>query len=171
MAGILDLEDGVRTRIFRHTVDWMQADEALKRSIQTWMVWDGSKITGSQRPDLSTMVPILRMEPTIGAMSWYSPDAQAGYLIIRLRTIIKSWNADDYLNLWEAIENSLYPYDQNSRQLLVQQQLRDLGAATGQWEFSSPAAAPDHQDEDGMFACDGMMRILCARGFRRSFNP
>ena len=165
--GVLDLRQSARAKVFRRTVEYMRADETLNNVIRTWMPWDGSDIAGVQRPPLANMVPILRLEPNMGAMSWYSPDAHSGFLIVKIRTVIQTWDADDYLNLWEAVENSLYPYDQRSRQLAFQQELRDLGAETGQWEFATPAATPLNPDDSGMFACDGMMRIAVVR----PFNP
>jgi hypothetical protein len=166
-VGVLDLRQGSRAKVFRHTVEFMRSDEALNKAIRTWLVWDGADIAGVLRQPLSSTVPSLLLEPNIGQMAWYSPDAHSGYLIVKLRMALQSMDADDYLNLWEAIENSLYPYDQRSRQLLFQQQLRDLGAETGQWEFATPAGTPINPGDSGSFACEGMMRIAVTR----PFNP
>lgn len=165
MATILDLRRGAFATCWLRTVEIMQSDDVLGRAIQTWMVWDGSKTVPSHRPDVSSMAPILRMEPAISPATWFDPSSQAGFLQVKIRLIVKSFVAEDYLNLWEAVMDSLYPYGERSRQLAIEETLVNAGATTGQWEFSVPAANPDRQDEDGMFACDGMMRLHVRKQF------
>jgi hypothetical protein len=153
--------------VFRLTVDYMRNDEALSKAVRTWQVWDGGDINSILRPPISAMTPLIRMDPTLAPMNWHSSDAQQGFLVVKIRTIIQTTDADDYLNLWDAIDASLYPYGQRSRQLLFQQELADLGCEPQQWEFSTPAATPMGIDDSGMFNCDGLMRINIVR----AFNP
>lgn len=161
----LDLRRGAFSACWLKTLEIMQGDEVLARAIKTWRVWDGGHASTRQDIEIGSDTPILRMEPTIAAMSWYDPSSQSGMLQVKLRLIIRSWEAEDYLNLWEAVIDSLYPYGEEARQLANEQMLRDAGATTGQWKFAFPAATPALQGEDGAFACDGMMQLEVAKQF------
>jgi hypothetical protein len=127
--GVLDLPQSNRAKVFRLTVDYMRNDEALSKAVRTWQVWDGGDIQSILRPPLPSGAPYIRMDPTLAPMNWHSPDAQQGFLVVKIRMIVQSTDSDDYLNLWDAIEASLYPYGQRSRQLLFQQERASMTAA------------------------------------------
>lgn len=161
---VLDLPRGTRTRVWLRTLDFIQEDEALSNAVQTWIIWRGEQI--AQSPDITPMMPLVRLEPVLGGMDWYSPDAHYGNLMVRILFAIQSREAEDYLNFWEAFENSLYPRNEPQRQLAIQQALRDEGAETGCWTFSTPISDPDPRyNEDGIFHCTGNMKISVIRGF------
>ena len=163
---VLDLKRGTRTNVWLRTLEILQEDEALSNAVQTWITWRGEQI--AQSPDITPMMPVLRIEPTIGPMVWYAPDAQYGPLTLKVTFSVQSREAEDYMNFWEAFENALYPFGEAQRQLSIQQSLRDAGAETGQWMFSIPATDPDPRlNEDGIFHCRGNMMISVIR----SFNP
>jgi hypothetical protein len=136
----------------------------LAKTIRTWKLWDGSKL--AQGPDLSSEMPVLRLEPAIGPQTWWSPDAHIGPLMIRVNYSIQTRYVEDVLNLWEAIENALYPYGRWDEQERMRMALVECGSDTGQWEFAMPASDPNPREtEDGIFHCIGMMRISVVRGF------
>ena len=159
---ILDLPQSARDKVWLRTVEILKTDETLAKTIQTFIVWDGTKISYS--PDLSSMMPVLRLMPIIGPQSWYSPDAQYGWLNISILMSIQTRYASDYLNLWSAVENAIYPY---GRQDLINARIADfveLGCETGLYEFSLPPMNPDpRQTEDGILATQGQMRISVIR--------
>ena len=162
----LDLLQGARSRVWLAVRDLAVNDDVLKRTIQTFIVWDGSKISAS--PDLTSMMPLLRMSPKIGPQQWYSPDAIYGPLNIDVLMAIQTRDAVDALNLWEAFENVYYPYGDRARQMQIQQALRDAGAETGQIEFTAPANDPDPRvSEDGVFNMLGSIRLSVIR----TYNP
>ena len=152
--------------MFRRTVDILLADPVLKTAIKTWNVWDGA--ISSKQLDLSSDFPKCTLLPKIGQQQWGSPDMIIGYLNVDITIQLKTRNVDDVMNLWEAFEDALYPYDDRLRQEQIQQSLRDLGSHTGQWQFAIPPSAPDPRfTEDDIFNCTGTMRLDVAR----PFNP
>jgi hypothetical protein len=163
MPGVLDLPDGPHSRVWLKTLEILQADEVLARTVRTWEVPDGNTdvIQGT------SATPTIRLEPSIGGLDWWSEDAHFGYLLINIRFIIQSRDATDRLNLFGAFVNAIYPYGKLARQLEIQQALRDAGAQdTGQYEFNIPPSDPEpRSDEDGKQVCDGQMRIQVVWGF------
>lgn len=165
MAGVLDLPDGPHTRVWLKTLEILQGDEVLSRTVRTWIVPDGS----TDPKELTSATPIIRLDPAISPFEWYDPGAQSSDLLIHIRLVIQSRDATDRLNLWAAFVNALYPFGQHSRQLEIQQALRDAGAEdTGQYQFNVVPSEPDpRSDEDGMQVCDGQMKISVVW----TFNP
>jgi len=160
----LDLKRGVRSKVFRAIETVLRADPVLDRTIRTWVTWDGTN--PSQSADLPGMCPILRLEPSVGPMGWFDPSSQFGPLVIRVGMVVQSYHAEDYLDLWEAIEGALYPEGNWEAQQRIRNALADLGAEIGQVEFSLPATTPDPRGvADGLFLCSGMMRISIVRQF------
>ena len=163
---ILDLATGTRATVFRTIVSQLKADPVLANAVKFWMVWDDSEwdrnvITSLQQPGI-------RLTPIPASQGWYSPDAFSGYLQIQCEIGIPSVDADDYLNLWEAIENALYPPGDRVTQLAYQQALRDAGSETGLVEFNLPASDPNAvAHNDGIWWCQGQMRISVIR----TINP
>jgi hypothetical protein len=161
----LDLKRGAFAACWLRTVEIMRGDPTLSQVIRTWRLWDGSNVGTLMDIDIASDSPILRLEPNIGAMSWFDPSSQAGFLQIKVGLIIKSFDAEDFLNLWEVVMDSLYPHGDRTRQDAIRQSLTDAGATTGQWEFAIPAAEARMQGDDGTFRCDGMMRLEVAKQF------
>jgi hypothetical protein len=161
----LELRRGAFASCWLKTVEIMRADPVWLQTIRTWRVWDGSRVGTLQDIDIATDSPILRLEPGIGPMGWFDPSSQAGMLQVKIRLIVRSWDAEDFLNLWECLIDSLYPYAERARQDAIRQSLANAGATTGQWEFAIPAASPAMQSDDGTFVCDGMMRLEVAKQF------
>ncbi len=162
----LDLQQGTASKVFRAIVTMLKADAVLVDAVKQWMVWDGSEwdknvITSLQQPGI-------RLTPMPASRGWYSPDAFQGWLIITCEIGISSVDADDYLNLWEALENALYPPNDRPTQLVMQQTLRDAGCETGLVEFNMPANDPDAiSHNDGLWWCQGQMRV----SILRTINP
>lgn len=162
----LPLKQGNRARVFRKIVEQLKADETLSNAVPTFLVWDDSEADGN--PIHSGMMPAILLTPQPMWTGWYSEDAHAGMLVINVEIDIESRHADDYLNLWEAVENALYPPGNHEGQLVMEQALRDCGAETGLVEFHGPAW--DQQaalSNDGLFNCKGAMRISVVR----TLNP
>jgi hypothetical protein len=111
--------------------------------------------------------PYIKLIPQLGAAVWYSPDAQLGPLEIRIEAGIAGLDALDCLDFWGAFERAIYPYDDRDKQLAFEQQLRDLGAETGQIQFSRPASIASLPDANTglQYTLLGMMSIDVVRPF------
>jgi hypothetical protein len=162
----LDIIQGSRAKVFRVVVAQLRADPVLNNIIRTWLVWDGDD--NCRQAVMSSQLPALRLTPTLGPGSWYSPDSQVGMLTIKIELAVPGIDADDPLNLWDSIEAALYPTGDRPMQLIYQQALRDRGAEIGQMLFAAPAFDPGPPDQqEAVWACEGSMSI----NIIRTFNP
>ncbi len=162
---VLDLTESPYTKVWKTTLEIMQSDETLRSVVQTWIVPDGSK---SPNP-LQSAMPVLELDPVMGPMSWFDPSSQYGYLTIKLRTYVRSYDAADVFNLHSAIIRAFFPQDEPRRQYDIRDMLAKAGAIdTGQFEFNFPPTEPDPRfDDEGLKICVGQMRISVIH----TFNP
>jgi hypothetical protein len=151
-----------RSRVFRRICQQLITDPVLSSVVKTWDTWDGAADHAS---DVVTLDPLVRLTPQLGPVDWYSPDAQFGDLEIKVEIGVDSFDAGDCLDLWDAFERAIYPYDDAAKQLAFEAALVGLGCETGQITFSNPASIQSAQD--GQFLCLGMMRVKIVR----AFNP
>src|SRR5262245_15500049 len=158
----LNLTQGNRSKVFRKIVEFLRNDTTLKQVVTTWMVWDDSEQDACQVN--SEMTPAVHLTPLPQSQSWYSEDAFYGWLVIDVQVNICSKDADDYLNFWEAFEYALYPHNDRTTQLAMQQALRDAGAETGLIEFSLPASDANFRlNNDGLWNCRAQIRVSVVR--------
>ncbi len=97
--GQLDLPDCPHSSVFLKTCEILVEDEQLARTVQTWILPDGSKDPN----ELSGAFPLVRLEPNMSPMQWFDPSSQSSWLVINVRTCIQSRDATDRLNLWSPI--------------------------------------------------------------------
>jgi len=156
-----------RTAVFRALVRTLKSDPVLNREIKNWLVWDGP--VKSNLGLSAASFPSIRLTPSIGQQSWYTPDSNIGPLIVKIEIDVNGEDADDYLNLWGCIERALYPADR-TRELAIEQTFRDAGAETGQWTFTTPAQDPNAGNPEPnlppQWNCIGMMQIQVIRTIR-----
>lgn len=156
------LPRGRRRRVFRRICQQLTTDPVLRNVVKTWDVWDGSP----DHADANLAVaPMVQLTPQLGGVDWYSPDAQAGLLVIAVRANIDTYDACDCLDLWEAFELAIYPPDA-ARRNAFEQELRgcpDLCCETGQITFSQPLSIQDAAN--GQFLLTGKMTVNIVRPF------
>lgn len=151
---ISGLPPGVRAAVFRAIVQRLQTDPVLHGAVKTWMTWSSNPL---DRSDATLgLMPAVRLTPQIGPTDWYTPDSMLGPLQIKVEMNVEGIDADDPLNLWEAIERALYPTDR-ADELAWEASLRAAGAETGQVKFSQPASI--QSADENQFICIGMMSV------------
>lgn len=158
------LPRGRRRRVFRRICQQLMTDPVLSSVVKTWDIWDDAP---DHAPLVTSNAPAIRLTPRLGAIGWYSPDAQAGPLEITIEANVDTFDACDCLDLWEAFELAIYPPDAAKRNAF-EQDLRgcpDLCCETGQITFSRPASI--QSAENGQFVMLGMMSVNIVR----PFNP
>jgi hypothetical protein len=104
--------------------------------------------------------PSIRITPSNGPETWKFPSAFTGWLFLNVDILIPGTDADDQLNLWDAIERALYP-DVFATQQANVLALQQAGAYTGMCEFSMPAFDPSPTDR--FFAATGQIKIEILR--------
>ena len=149
--GRLGLPDSPRKLVFRRIVQQLKNDPVLRRSLKTILAWGGDAMDAP--PVTVDESPGIRLTPTFGPDEWQFPDAQSGWMFIRVEMLVNSWDVGDMMDLWWSIEIALYPRDWNAR-MAFQQQLREVGlpqnlagAKTGLISFSQPVADDNPQDQ------------------------
>lgn len=160
---VLKLPQDPRTAVFRQLVKTLRSDPVLSREVKTWLAWDRAltSVVG-----LTAAAPCsLRLTPTIGSQKWYTPDSNSGMLVVTVEAKILSWDADDHMNLWGAIERALYPTDR-TRELEIEAAFVALGAVTGMFEFTQPLTTQGAGGEDNIWECTGQMQIEVQRIIR-----
>lgn len=153
----LDLNTAPRTSVFRKLVSLIKNDATIKRVLSkpvNLRVWDGG--TSDTEPFGPAFAPCVRLTPTSGADSWWSPGATRGPLFIQVEMIVQGTNADDMMNLWWAIVRAIYPAAQSSTNANIQA-LQQAGAYTGMAEFTLPAMEAD--PKNSYFAAQGQIKI------------
>jgi hypothetical protein len=143
-VGRLALPDSPRKLVFRRIVQQLKNDPVLKRSLKTLLAWGGTP--EDARPLTIDESPGIRLTPGFGPDVWQFPDAQAGWMFIKVEMLVPGFDVGDMIDLWWALEIALYPRDWNAR-MAFQQALREVGlpqglagAKTGLITFSQPIA-------------------------------
>lgn len=164
---IRGLPRGNRAKVFLRIVQQLKTDPVLSTVVKSWDVWDGQG--ADQMPDNIMSCPYIKLLPRLGQVDWYSPDAQFGSMEIQIQMGVEGFDALDCLDLWDAFERAIYPFDDRAKQLDFEQQLRDDGCETGQITFSTPATIQQMETANvGIhFTLIGTMRVQIIR----PFNP
>jgi hypothetical protein len=164
VTGTLALPDGSRAKVYRAIVAILKADPVLKRVFgSNWSVMSGDP---DDVADLSEAeAPAIVLMPSLGPMSWWSPDAFIGPLAISFEVLIDGLNASDVLNLQDAIERALYPADHDAAHA-QERALVALGAETGQADFAMPV----NDDGKGWGANQQHLRGQIIMQVKRSIN-
>lgn len=161
---ILKLPQDPRTAVFRLLCKTLKTDPVLNRTVKTWVDYS-EKITGAV--GITAAAPaMVKLTPIPGAQNWYTPDSNIGILQVRVEYDLLSYDADDFMNFWGAIERALYPVDRDA-ELTIERAFVAAGAATGQWRFSQPAVDTNPMgDGDHTWHCVGLMEIDVERIIR-----
>ena len=155
-----------RTRIYKRIVAQLKTDPDIGSRVE-WICWDGS------RKDVTTIAsnkPTIRLFPQLGPGQFAYADGQRNDLIIDVEMFIQnSYDATDCLDLWTAIEQAIYPFNQREKQKKFELALEALGAEIGEILFAQPGNAEPASTNEGRagFYCRGSMTI----SVRRTFNP
>lgn len=159
------LPRGNRSQVFRRICQQLMTDPVLASVVKAWDVFAGE--SADQMPGNIMECPYIKLLPRLGTVGWYSPDAQMGPLEIQVQAGVDGLDAADCLDLWDAFERAVYPYDDRTKQLAFEADLVALGAETGQIEFSRPASIAQLPDANAglQFTLLGMMRLNIVRPF------
>lgn len=153
----LDLNKSPRTSVFRQLVTLIKNDATIKRVLSKPIqlrAWEGK--AADAEPFGPAIAPCVRLTPTSGADTWWSPGSTRGPLFIQVEMVIQGTNADDIMNLWWAIVRAIYPSAQSSTNANILA-LQQAGAYTGMAEFTLPAMEAD--PENNYFAAAGQIKI------------
>jgi hypothetical protein len=156
MATIKTLPVGARTKVFRAITAILRRDPVLSSVVrpQNFRDWAGASHDTIEFTFSSSVA--IRITPTNWPETWKYPDAFKGWLFLNVDMLIPGTDADDELNLWQAIERALYPEDFAARSAIVAA-LQQAGAYSGLCEFSQPAFDPTPQNR--FFAATGQIKI------------
>jgi hypothetical protein len=137
------LPQGDRSKVYQRIVEQLKTDPVLSSVVSHWNTWEGTvdETVLAENPGEVA----LQLTPRLGPTEWANPSAHRGALLIQVELWLPGGglgvlSAADSLDLWESVENAIYPYRQQSKRQAFEQQLRDLGAVTGQLIFSQPAS-------------------------------
>lgn len=150
----LPLKQSARTATFRKIVSILRTDPVMKRVFGDRIyAWDGAPDEAADQV-AGEAQPSMRLTPSLGAMTWWSPDTQKGDLIIAVELMIAGLDVDDLLNLWEAIETALYPADNTARNKQIYSLQQVSAGQTGLCTFTMPANAqnPQSRGDENWFA-------------------
>jgi hypothetical protein len=161
----LNLIASRRRVVSRQIESVLKADPDLKRLGIHWKTWGGQPADRARLPTTAAKVAI-RLTPGGGADDFLSPDSLNAPLVLNLDVEVRSADADDPEDLWEAIQRALYPRDDpaaslpSAARLAIQQALRDAGAVTGLCGFNTPSVAfePD-KASGGILGFTGQIKI------------
>lgn len=151
---ILGLPQKRYATVFRLIVQRLQTDPTLKNVVKSWLVWSSSPIDRSGQT--LGMTPSVRLTPQLGGSDWYSEDSRIVPLQIKVELLLEGIDADDCLNLWEAIEEAFYPVNDRAGELAWEDQLRPY-TEIPYLEFNQPASI--QAADENQFLCVGTMRI------------
>lgn len=140
----------------------MKADPTLKDVIPpgNWQTWNGKATDKAPPPKQDS--PTITLDVDAGSVAFWSPSSLVSDLFINIQLGINSLDLEDVLDLWEAIEDALYPRgdDARTRRLAIQKRLTDAGAHTGLTAFTIPATDRDpEKGDDGRMVSTGQLKI------------
>jgi hypothetical protein len=158
----LPLPTSPRTSVFRALVKILKNDPTFSNAVpaDNLRTWSGSS-HDTMVPSYSGS-PFVRLTPTNGPETFWSPNSMRGDLLIRVEMLVPGTNVDDPQNLWYAIEKAIYPNVSGSAASNVVA-LQAAGALTGYAEFTQPAF--DFEPQERMFACVGQIKITVRLDF------
>lgn len=151
---MLGVPRGIRSTVFRMIEARLKADATLGGVVAKWYTWDGSPESASGLAVIPT--PSVRLTPALGPVTWYGPAEQGGMLQVKIDLLTRTLNADDPLDLWEAIERAIYPSDRTD-ELAWEQSLRDAGGWTGQISLTQPTTM--QQADENQILSSGTIEI------------
>lgn len=167
------IDESGRTRVYRKIIDQLKTNPALQAAGVEWMPFDGS--TEIAVPIVGDS-PVIVLRPTLGPMRPHSPDAQEGDMVVEIVMYVPSeHDACDCMDLWAAVEQAIYPFNDREKQLAFQLRLKGCEAGggcdceTGTIKFDQPATIAPQFDGDHFthFVCVGSMSISVLR----TLNP
>ena len=154
----LSLNPAPETKILRAFEAILKADPTLKRVVKVWRTW--RERPGQNPPFGIAQVPdgqaAIRITPTAGPDEWKFPGAFKGAIYLHFELLVKGGDADDPLNLWNAVKQAFYVPDNPAAQNANWNTLQAAGAYTLPI-FSAPFG---YVDTDSTFwECQGTCRI------------
>lgn len=131
--GKLNLNNSLRTQIFRKMVSIFQSNAILKRTIRpsSWYVWDGNP-SMKDDPFTSGGLPAIRMTPVAQPARPMTNVRFEAQFIIRIEIGVPGLNMDDIINLWDAIHFSIFTGDGSKAALAALQGLSSAVTPQGQ---------------------------------------
>jgi hypothetical protein len=159
------LPQGNRSKVFRRICQQLRTDPVLSTVVTNWDTYAGE--SADQMPGNIMQCPYIKLLPLLGSVGWYAPDAQMGPLDIQIQAGVDGLDAADCLDLWDAFERAIYPYQGRDKQLAFEAELVSLGAETGQIQFSRPASIAELPNANSglQYTLLGMMQVNIVRPF------
>jgi len=92
--------------VFRKVEEIMRADPVLAQGVKTWSTWNGS--ANDAMPVTPSMCPYIRLSPISLPPVQQSVSHVAAALGIRIESAVAGLIAEDIVNFWDAIQDSLH---------------------------------------------------------------
>lgn len=99
-----------RSALYREIVRRLKADPTLARVVKTWRVWDGTATTDDE--PTASACPYVRVTPYGAGGANRDNISQSGTLRFELEVCAAGLNAEDVFDLWNCVENVVFPRDQ-----------------------------------------------------------
>jgi hypothetical protein len=133
----LRLPSSRRSRIYREIARRLMADPTLARTVKTWRVWDGR--SESDDPITTSQCPFVRLTPYGGGAENRDNISQRGTLRVEVEMATAGLNIEDVFDLWDAMEDVLFPSSQAAGSQL-RDALNALGGERKDIKVSDPAS-------------------------------
>lgn len=107
MTPELGLEMGKRAKAFRAIEAILRADPVLSRVVKTWAAWTGDPEDADGMEPVRAMMPMIRLSPLIAPNQPTTVQQKTATVVVRVEPFVAGLDADDLLNLWDAIEGAI----------------------------------------------------------------
>lgn len=99
--------DGPLIRVFRKVEEILKADPVLAGNVRTWSTWDGASTMADTAPITPSMCPYIQLSPVKLPSDVQAVGRSVVFLGIRITAAVEGLVAEDIVNFWDAIEDSL----------------------------------------------------------------
>lgn len=167
---IKGIPESGRSRVYAKFVDQVRTDAVLEAAGVKWIASLGD---GKDAPSENIKNPTIRLFPVLDSQALLSADAEEGDLVIQVEMHVPSPKQDvrDWMDVWTAFEEALYPPDDREKQLDFERRLVNCDgggpdAFTGRLRFVRPATVRRiESDNTFKFVCEGAISIAIVRQF------
>lgn len=160
------IPESSRTKVYRRICDQLRTDPVIGGRVE-WVFRSGD------RNDVVAFAldkPTIRLTPKMGPGEFKYADGQRNDLIVEIEMAVPNTPAaTDFLDLWTAVEQAIYPFNQLEKQQKFKRALGELGAEIGEILFNNPPNPEDVREENGAFGFYGKGTFTVS--VRRTFNP
>lgn len=152
----LNLPTSPHTAMFRKCAQILRTNGPLGQCVKTWFVWDGT--AADRLPFGLSLCPSIAIVPGRTGDQFYGPSGFLGQLTLDLTLTVGGTCCDDLFDLYHACQRAFYPTDDAAR-VAIRLALLDLGADTGEIEFTQPRLGVTVDDSGPFLVGSGQARL------------